>query len=137
MSTQLTATFEVTSWDETAYDEPAEAPQLARASMTKAYSGALEGDAAAEVLTCRADPDDYAAGAGYVAMERVSGTLDGRTGTFVMQHGGTAGAGTEERSFGHIVPGSGTGALSGLRGRVEIAVTPEGEHTLTLEYDLA
>ena len=75
------------------------------------------------------------AGAGYVASERIVGRLGGRAGTFVLQHGALGGAGVDQRTFGHIVPGSGTGELVGLRGEAEITVTPEGGHTLTLEYD--
>ena len=135
MSTHATASFDVTGWDETPYDEPADGPRLARATVRKTFRGDLEGESTAELLMCQADPDDYSAGAGYVASEHVTGTLDGRQGTFVLQHGGLSGEVAGERTFGHVVPGSGTGELEGLRGEAEIRQTPDGEHTLLLDYD--
>lgn len=137
MSTTLTATFDVTGWDETPYDEPGDGPRLARATVRKTYHGDLAGEGTAEVLMCQRDASDLAAGSGYVASERVDGTLHGRTGTFVIQHGARAGAGTSAQTFGYVVPGSGTGALRGLRGDVTIAVSPDGVHTLTMDYEIA
>lgn len=54
-----------------------------------------------------------------------------------MLRGDLEGESTAERTFGHVVPGSGTGELAGLGGDVEISRTPEGVHTLTLDYALA
>lgn len=131
---RATASFDVTGWDENPYDEPDEGPRLARASVQKTFHGELEGESTAELLMCQADPADLSAGAGYVASEQFVGRLGERTGTFVMQHGGLSGAGAP-RTFGHVVPGSATDELAGLRGDVEISRTPDGEHTLTLDYD--
>ena len=64
--------------------------------------------------------------------ERVTGRLGGRAGTFVMQHGGLAAPEAEPQSFGSIVPGSGTGALAGLRGTVVFGA----DHTITLEFEM-
>lgn len=136
MTTRATSTFDVTGWDETPYDEPAEGPRLARATVRKTFRGDLEGESVAEVLLCQTDPDDLAAGGGYVVSERVEGRLGGRAGAFVLQHGGLGGAGTPQRTFGHVVPGSGTGALRGLQGAIEISVDADGTHTLTLDYRL-
>lgn len=86
-------------------------------------------------LFCGMGPPE--AGAGYVVSERVTGKLEGRAGTFVIQHGGVMGAGTAPRTFGHIVPGSGTGGLAGLAGTVTIDRAADGTHTMTLDYDLA
>ena len=115
--------FEITAWDaEAPYDAPADGPALARITVRKRFSGALEGESVAELLVC--------AEAGYVASERVRGRLDGRAGTFVLQHGGTQGGG-KPFQFGNVIPGSGTGALAGLRGTVVI------EHErYRLEYEL-
>lgn len=136
MSTRATASFDVTSWDETPYDEPDDGPRLVRATVTKIFRGDLEGESTAELLMCQRDPSDFKAGAGYVVSERVVGQLGGRKGAFVLQHGGLGGAGTEPRSFGYVVPGSGTGELEGLRGEIEILQDAEGNHTLVLDYDL-
>lgn len=120
----VSGTFEITAWDaDPPYDAPADGPPLARITVRKRFSGALEGESVAELLVC--------AEAGYVASERVCGRLDGREGTFVLQHGGTQGAGREPFQFGNVIPGSGTGALAGLRGTVVM------EHErYTLEYEL-
>jgi Protein of unknown function (DUF3224) len=119
----ITATFEITGWDETRYDEPADGPPLARATVRKRFSGPLEGTSAAELLT--------AGESGYLASERVDGALDGRRGTFVLQHGGIG-----DEAFGYIVPESGTGELSGLRGEAAFAHDEDGAR-LTLTYSLA
>jgi len=125
---QITAFFAITGWDETTYDEPAEGPKLTRATVRKAFSGDLEGTSVTELLTAQGD-----GGSGYVASERISGTLAGRTGTFVLQHGGIDGP-DGQVAFGTIVAGSGTGDLAGIAG------TSRYEHTdeaATLTLDLA
>lgn len=73
-----------------------------------------------------------AAGSGYVASERVIGLLDGRDGSFVIQHGGLA-DGDDMSTFGTIVPHSGTGELAGISGRA----TEASRGVLTLAYFLA
>lgn len=107
--TVVVADFEVTGWDETVYDEPAEGGSLSRVSVRKTFRGAIEGTSVAELLT--------AANRGYVGSERFTGTINGRRGTVVYQHGGVD-DGDRPRSFGTIIPGTGTGELAGLTGRV-------------------
>jgi Protein of unknown function (DUF3224) len=118
----VTASFEITGWDETTYDAPADGPALKRVSVRKRFSGPLEGTSAAEVLIAGQE--------GYLASERVDGVLEGRRGTFVIQHGGVG-----DHAFGHIVPGSGTGELSGLGGEAVFAHDDAGAR-LTLSYAL-
>ena len=72
--------------------------------------------------------------AGYVAMEQVSGTLAGRSGTFTLQHTGTMNRGTPQLLV-TVVPDSGTDQLEGLSGRMEINIT-EGKHLYDFEYTL-
>ena len=67
--------------------------------------------------------------------DRFSGSVAGRRGTFVFQHGGVR-QGGELRSFGFIVPGSGTGELAGIQGSATISVDAAGTHALELDYDL-
>ncbi|WP_191843935.1 DUF3224 domain-containing protein [Catellatospora chokoriensis] len=110
----LTAEFEVTGWDPSVYDEPAEGPALARVTVRKNFRGAVDGASVAEVLTA-AGPD----GRGYVASERFTGSIDGRAGTVVFQHWGLD-DGNDPRTFGHIVAGSGTGQLVGLAGEITL-----------------
>ncbi len=130
---KVTARFNVTGWDSATYDQPSEGPDLSRVTIRKAFEGDLEGESTGEGLFCgMSDPD---AGAGYVVSERFEGRLGDRKGSFVMQHGGVMGPGMAPRTFGHVVPGSGTGDLAGLTGTVEISQAG-GDHSLTLDYDL-
>ena len=73
--------------------------------------------------------------AGYVAIERVSGTLSGRSGTFILQHSGTMTRGAPQLSI-TVVPDSGIGQLVGLTGRVDIKIT-DGKHFYDFEYTLS
>ena len=72
--------------------------------------------------------------AGYVAIERFTGTLHGRSGSFVFQHSGTMDRGAQQLAI-TVVPGSGTGALAGLSGRLQIHISP-GQHAYTFDYVL-
>jgi hypothetical protein len=126
--TQITASFEVTGWDQEPYEQR-DGLCLSRAEVRKAFSGALTGSSVAQLLLAEA-----ADGRGYVASELVTGELEGRSGTFVIQHGGVA-EGDATRNFGHIVPGSGSGDLAGLRGEAAFAHDEQGAR-LTLTYEL-
>lgn len=125
----ITASFEIEGWDEAVYDAPAEGHTLARTTVRKRFSGPLQGTSFAELLTAGGE-----GGQGYVASERVEGTLDGRRGSFVLQHGGIADE-REQRAFGSVVPGSGTGELVGLRGDGVYAHDDDGAR-LALTYTL-
>ncbi|MEM8601876.1 MAG: DUF3224 domain-containing protein [Bacteroidota bacterium] len=127
------ANFDVTGWDPTASDEPDVGPAMSRVRIRKTFHGGdLAGESEGEGLFC--GMDDPEAGAGYVVSERVAGRLGSRAGSFVIQHGGLMGPGLAPRTFGHVVPGSGTGELVGLTGEVEIQQTEDGTHTITLHY---
>lgn len=122
--------FEITRWEEADYGpgdplhlRPPDGPLLARVLMAKRYRGALEGEAVGEVQTCDQQ--------GYIAMERVTGVLDGRRGSFVLQHGAAQGADGTPLQFGWIVPQSGTGELAGIAGSARVA-----HERLTLDYAL-
>ena len=133
MAARAIASFEVTGWDQTPYDERPEAPLLSQATVKKKFDGDLAAESTAQLLMCQADAKDLSAGAGFVASEVVDGVLNGKSGTFVMQHGGLSSGGTNQ-TYGHIVPGSGTGELKGITGEVTIAVDSEGKHTIEIEY---
>ena len=79
--------------------------------------------------------DPKAGTAGYVAIEMVTGRLDGKTGTFQLMQWGTMADGKRELRVG-VVPGSGTGALAGISGTMLIEVAPGGKHTYQLEYEV-
>ncbi|WP_412060922.1 DUF3224 domain-containing protein [Rubrivirga sp. IMCC45206] len=129
-----TATFDVTAWEPAGADTPEAGPALSRVRIEKAFrSGDVTGTSTGEGLFC--GMGDPAAGAGYVVSERITGAIGNRKGSFVIQHGGLMGPGLAPRTFGHVVPGSGTGDLVGLAGTVEIGQTVDGTHTLTLTLD--
>jgi hypothetical protein len=128
MNHRAVATFEIASWEQSVYDEPAEGPTLSRATVKKSFSGEVEGTSVAELLMCQAD-DDHA---GYLGSERFSGAVGDRSGTFVIQHGGIV-DGEHKTPFGQVVPGSGTGELTGLRGTVAFQHDEKGA-IFTLHY---
>lgn len=104
---------------------------LGRMSIEKTYRGDLEGSAIGEMLSALTDTKGSA---GYVAVERVTGTLHGRQGTFVLQHSGTMTRGAQQLVV-NVVPDSGTDGLRGLRGTMKIMIT-EGKHSYELEYEI-
>jgi len=104
---------------------------LARMSLEKQFHGDLEGTSSGEMLSAGSP---VKGSAGYVAIERVSGALAGRNGTFVLQHSATMNRGTPSLSI-TVVPDSGTGDLVGLTGKMNIII--EGhEHSYEFEYAL-
>ena len=135
MTQRAVSSFDVTGWDQTPYGENAHPPLLSRATVSKKFVGDLEGESTAQLLMCQADAKDLSAGAGFVASEIVNGVLNGKSGTFVMQHGGLSGGEGANQTFGNIIPGSGGGDLQGITGKVKLAVDSEGKHTIEIEYD--
>ncbi|HEX9335227.1 MAG TPA: DUF3224 domain-containing protein [Pseudonocardiaceae bacterium] len=125
------AEFRIASWDENAYAEFADARKLTRANITQTYTGDLVGEGTATLLMSygAADAPVY-----YTGLEHFSGTLDGKSGTFVAQQKGAYAAGVANTTW-FVVPGSGTGELAGLRGegRTE-AVGGEESVPVTFEY---
>ena len=110
----------------------AEHSGLGRMSLDKQFHGTLEATSSGEML---AFSSTTPGSAGYVAMEVVRGTLDGRAGSFVLQHSSTLVRGEPAQSI-TVVPDSGTDALTGLAGRVVIAIAPGGAHSYRFDYTL-
>ena len=104
---------------------------LARFALDKQYHGALDGKSLGEMLTAGTAVKNSA---GYVAFETFTGTLDGRTGTFVLQHSATMTRGDGKLSI-TVVPDSGTGALEGLSGTMTIRIE-NGAHFYDFAYAL-
>lgn len=104
---------------------------LGRMSLDKQFHGDLEAIGKGEMLTVGTS---MSGSAGYVAIERVTGTLHGRNGSFVLQHTGTMARGVPSLSI-TVVPDSGTGELEGLLGTMAIAVA-NGRHTYDMRYTL-
>ncbi|GAB6898117.1 DUF3224 domain-containing protein [Kineosporia succinea] len=111
--TEIVASFEIKRWDAEVYQEPAEGQTLSQVLVEKEFSGAVTGTSVARLLAARSE-----GGQGYVASERFEGSVDGRSGALVYQHGGIVGGGVGT-SFGNVVPGCGTGELEGATGSVE------------------
>jgi hypothetical protein len=112
-------------------DGDAEVPTVGRMSIEKRFGGGLEATSKGQMLAVRTDTQGSA---GYVALERVSGTLDGRTGAFALQHSGTMERGEQRLSI-KVVPDSGTDQLAGLAGQMTINVEG-GKHSYEFEYTL-
>jgi len=108
----------------------ARAANLGRLTIDKRFHGDLEGTGKGEML---ATQSDVPGSAGYVALERVTGKLKGRSGGFVLQHNATMTRGTPVSSI-TVVPDSGTGELRGLSGRMTVTVAPEGGHTYEFDF---
>jgi hypothetical protein len=136
MSARIECPFSVTGWEAAPYDEGQQGPRLSRVKVKKAFTGDLVGESSGELLMCMADAADFLKGAGYVVSERFVGRFQGREASFVLQHWGVSGGGAPPSTAGHVVPGSGTGALTGITGTISIARDAAGAHTLILEYDL-
>jgi len=105
---------------------------IARMSIDKQFHGALDATSKGEMLSAMGN---VKGSAGYVAIERVSGTLAGRKGSFTLQHNATMTRGEPYLNI-IIVPDSGSGDLVGLSGSMKIDIT-EGKHFYTFDYALA
>jgi Protein of unknown function (DUF3224) len=112
-------------------DAHAEAAGLGRMSIDKQFHGDLDASSQGQMTSAMSS---VKGSAGYVAMERVSGTLAGRKGSFVLQHNGTMNRGTPTLTV-TVVPDSGTGELEGLSGALTIIVA-DGKHSYDFEYSL-
>ena len=104
---------------------------LGRLSIDKVFSGDLQGTSKGEMLSALTA---VKGSAGYVAIERVTGTLQGRSGSFMLQHLGTMNRGAPTLTV-LVVPDSGTEGLAGIAGSLSINIT-DGRHFYTLDYTL-
>ena len=104
---------------------------IARMGLDKQFHGELEATSKGQMLAVRTPVEGSA---GYVALERVTGVLQGRRGSFALQHSGTMARGARALSV-TVVPDSGTGELSGLAGRMDIIIKG-GKHSYVFEYTL-
>ena len=104
---------------------------IGRMTLDKRFHGALDARSEGQMLAFRSGVEGSA---GYVAMERVEGSLEGRVGGFVLQHSGTMERGAKHLDL-HVVPDSGSGQLAGLRGTMAIEITG-GAHFYRFEYTL-
>jgi hypothetical protein len=114
-----------------AQTEHAGGTTLGRFSLDKTFHGDLQATSVGEMLTAGTA---VKGSAGYVAIERVDGTLAGRKGTFVLQHSGSMSAGGQSLTI-TVVPDSGTGALTGITGKLAIEIDGKA-HSYRFDYTL-
>jgi hypothetical protein len=125
-----TGTFEVKLKPQT--DENVGDPRVGRMTIDKQFHGDLDATSKGQMLAVQGE---VKGSAGYVAMERVTGTLAGHSGSFALQHTGTMHRGVPGLSV-TVVPDSGTGELVGLSGRMNIIITA-GKHSYEFDYTLS
>ena len=116
----------------TPQDDKSEDPLLGRMTIDKQYHGDLEATGKGQMLTAGTAVKGSGA---YVAIEKVDGTLHGRTGTFLLQHAGTMTQGAPQLLI-TVVPDSGTGQLAGIAGKMAIKIAEGGKHSYDFEYTL-
>ena len=114
------------------HDEPAMGPGVGRLTLDKRYDGDLMAIGKGEMLSAMGTEQGSAA---YVAIERITGTLHGRSGSFVIQHRGIMTRGAPDLVI-TVVPDSGTGELAGISGAMSIDIRGR-DHFYTFEYELA
>jgi len=130
MTGRASGTFEVKINPLVPYNN-AEGANAGRMSIDKQFQGDLKATSKGEMLTASTN---IKGSAGYVAIERVTGTLQGRSGSFALQHTGTMTRGAPQLII-TVVPDSGTGQLVGLAGKMTITIA-DGKHSYDFEYTL-
>ncbi|RKT19200.1 uncharacterized protein DUF3224 [Streptomyces sp. 1114.5] len=129
MGSRASGSFEVTAFEPVEAEEREGGAAFGRVRITKAFTGGLSGTSEVRMLSV-AGPSGGPAS--YVAVEHVTGELDGREGSFVLQHAAWDTSGTTVR----VVPGTGAGELAGITGEFHLTVDESGAHTYVLEYEL-
>lgn len=132
MKQTANAQFSIASWDEKPYSEGPGLPKLTKASVSKKFTGDLDGEGQVEYLMMyRSDGT-----AQFVGIERFTGTLGGKAGSFVLQRTGVFEDGKATESYA-IVSGSGTGDLAGVSGSGTSSVGHGNKLPFALRYELA
>jgi hypothetical protein len=128
--TRASGTFEVKISPQ-APDENSENSSVGRMLIDKRFAGDLDGTSKGQMLAVMTGVEGSA---GYVAMELVNATINGRSGTFALQHTGTMTRGTPQLTVA-VVPDSGTDQLVGLAGRMNIIIA-DGTHSYEFDYTI-
>jgi Protein of unknown function (DUF3224) len=131
MKKTANAGFSIKSWDEKPYSEGKDLPKMTRASVDKTFTGDIDGEGHVEyVMMYRSDGT-----AAFVGLERITGRIAGRNGSFVLQRTGVFEDGQAKESYS-VVTGSGTGELRGLRGEGTSSVGHAADYPFALNYEL-
>ena len=128
----VTGTFDVEMKPMDYHVDGVDGMQLGRMSLDKRFRGELEATSKGEMLSAMTP---VKGAAGYVALEQVSGTLSGKKGSFVLQHFGVMSGGNDRLTL-EVVPHSGAGELSGLKGSMSIRIE-DGQHVYEFDYKLS
>lgn len=124
------ARFAIKSWDEKPYSEGPGLPKMTRATVTKSFTGDIDGDSQADYLMMyRSDGT-----ATFVGLERITGRIGNRTGSFVLQRTGVFDGAQAKESY-TVVAGSATGELAGLEGEGTSSVGHAADYPFALAYD--
>ncbi len=123
-------TFDLKSVPQEPYDN-ADGISIGRVSITKVFVGDIAGTSTLEMIGARTA---VKGSAGYVAIERVTASVGGKSGSFVLQHSGTMNRGEASLAV-TVVPDSGTGELTGIAGSLKIDMT-DGKHLYTFDYSV-
>ena len=131
MKKTANARFSIKSWDEKPYSEGKDLPKMTRASVDKTFTGDITGEGHVEyVMMYRSDGT-----AAFVGLERITGRVAGRDGSFVLQRTGVFEDGQAKESYS-VVTGSGTGELRSLRGEGTSSVGHAADYPFALNYEL-
>lgn len=131
MKKTANARFSIKSWDEKPYSEGKDVPKMTRASVDKTFIGDIDGEGHVEyVMMYRSDGT-----AAFVGLERITGRIAGRNGTFVLRRTGVFEDGQAKESYS-VVTGSGTGELRSLRGEGTSSVSHAADYPFALNYEL-
>ena|SRR3569833_2821020 len=128
----VTGPFEVKVVGQKPDNPQAEKAKIDRRSLDKKFHGALEAESQGEMLGAMTD---VPGSGGYVAVERVTGTLDGKRGSFLLQHSSTMTRGVPKQHI-FVIPDSGTSELTGLSGTMTIRIESGGAHSYEFEYTI-
>jgi Protein of unknown function (DUF3224) len=132
MSNHASGPFDVKMTPQKPDSPVAEAAKFSRMLGEKQFHGDLEGSSIVEMLATA--PDAKGSGV-YVALERVTGTLKGRSGSFVLHHTGIMNRGVPTLAI-EVVPDSGTDQLTGITGKMTINIAAGGKHSYDFDYTL-
>lgn len=122
MQSKLQGIFQVTGWDEKPYSEDSDGVKLTNAKVTQTYTGSIEGQSQVQYIMAH-NSDKSAA---FVGMEKVTASINGKSGSFAIQHNGKFENGVASSNF-VIVTGSGQGELSGIEGSGSFESTEGGK----------
>jgi hypothetical protein len=129
MTTKASVIFRITEWNEQPIYEQEGVRKMTRALVSKTYEGISRGKPYLKYLMVYRNDNS----ANFVGLERITGNLDGRSGSFVLQHVDTFENGISKAVLS-VVPGSGTDELEGLKGEGDFEVGHSEKYALTLVY---